>query len=39
MTWANGLGILITAVVGVLYISYRWKWEQWDKELENEDGE
>jgi hypothetical protein len=39
MTWADGLGILITAVVGVLLMYYRWKWEQWDKELENEDGE
>jgi hypothetical protein len=32
MTWANAMGILITAVLGVLLMYYRSKLEQWDKE-------
>jgi hypothetical protein len=32
MTWDNAMGILITVVLGVLYMYYRTKLEQWDKE-------
>jgi hypothetical protein len=37
MTWANEMGILITAVVGVLLMYYRSKWEQWEKENEEDE--